>query len=172
MVVSGGQYGADQGGLYAALDSGIATCGFAPKGFLTEMGFKPELLQSFNLVETVSEGYSARTDLNIRKSDGTLVVAADLGSPGTKLTVRLAKEIGKPYLWIPYPTFFPPVENDKECKRIIEWINEKEIQTLNVAGNRESVAPGIQEHTQTLLSFVFRKILLAAYVTESLGLSG
>jgi integrase len=37
-VVTGGQAGADQGGLRAARAAGIATGGFAPKGWATEAG--------------------------------------------------------------------------------------------------------------------------------------
>ncbi len=41
--ISGGQSGADFGGLLAAKRCGIPTGGKIPKGFLTENGPKPEL---------------------------------------------------------------------------------------------------------------------------------
>jgi hypothetical protein len=42
-VISGGQTGADQGGLRAARACGIPTSGWAPKGWMTEAGPAPWL---------------------------------------------------------------------------------------------------------------------------------
>jgi len=82
-IISGGQTGADQGGLLAAQDLGIPTGGL-PQGWLTENGPQEALLRSFGLVECTESGYSARTHKNVLHADGTLlgrtgVVAA--GSP-------------------------------------------------------------------------------------------
>jgi Circularly permutated YpsA SLOG family len=49
-IITGGQTGADQGGLRAARAAGIATGGFAPKGWATETGAAPWLAE-FGLVE-------------------------------------------------------------------------------------------------------------------------
>jgi hypothetical protein len=37
-----------------------------------------------------------------------------------------------------------------------DWLNLKQIKVLNIAGNRESVAPGIQDEVQNLLEKVFK----------------
>lgn len=151
-VVSGGQTGADQGGLAAAKRLKIEVGGWCPKDYLTEDGNQPELLQYYNLIETSSQKYRARTELNVMESDGTLLVAMDLKSVGTKLTLRLLKQHSKPYLFIPYPS----IKEDEEPERIRKWITYNNIQTLNVAGNRRSVAPGIQQFTEDLIVKTFQ----------------
>jgi hypothetical protein len=59
-VISGGQTGADQGGLRAAQACGIPTGGWAPRGWLTEAGPAP-WLADWGLVEC-QEGESAAGD--------------------------------------------------------------------------------------------------------------
>lgn len=151
-ILSGGQAGADQGGLVGAVLCGIPTGGWAPKGYLTEKGCKPELLKKFGLVETASAKYPARTELNVMESDGTLLFAQNLKSVGTKLTLKNCRQHSKPYLFIP----FPSGQEEKEPERIRLWIAKNDIRTLNVAGNRESVAPGIQQFTADLIVKTFK----------------
>ena len=50
-IVSGGQTGADQGGLEAALALGIPVGGWAPKGWLTENGPDPTLESKYGMKE-------------------------------------------------------------------------------------------------------------------------
>ena len=71
-VISGGQTGADQGGLYGALDADLPTGGWIPKGYPTERGPAPDLIR-FGLVETVSPDYPERTERNVTDSDGNVV---------------------------------------------------------------------------------------------------
>ena len=61
-IISGGQTGADRGGLDAALDSGVPHGGWCPKGRISEDRIIPE---RYNLVETRSTAYPARTEANI-----------------------------------------------------------------------------------------------------------
>ncbi|HME98544.1 MAG TPA: putative molybdenum carrier protein, partial [Terriglobia bacterium] len=56
-IISGGQTGADMGGLLAARELGIETGGMAPKGWLTENGPEEVLLRSFGLSECEEEGF-------------------------------------------------------------------------------------------------------------------
>jgi len=96
-VISGGQIGADQAGLFAARDCNIETGGFAPKGYLTENGNDISLKTKFGLEEPNFSGYPIRTRLNVAHSDGTLVFG-NHNSPGCKLTINICKELKKPYL--------------------------------------------------------------------------
>ena len=147
-IVSGGQTGADQGGLLAGRELTIETGGVAPCGWLTENGPQEELLRNFGLTECEEEGYPARTRNNIALSDGTLLVGA-FESGGSKLTHELATQMGKPLLLIAYP---PDQSGDEN--RITEfrrWLENHRIQTLNIAGNRESQSPGIAEFTRNFL---------------------
>ena len=56
-IISGGQTGADTGGLIAAQKAGIRTGGCAPKGFITEDGSNPELGSVYGLYESNSDQY-------------------------------------------------------------------------------------------------------------------
>jgi len=150
-IISGGQTGADRGGLLAARELGVATGGFLPRGCRCEDGAHPEFLAELGMEEHSSTSYVARTIANIKSSDGTLVVAASLQSPGSKLTVNTCTDLGKP-CWI--ATFHtPPVP-----KLIADWIRKNEITVLNVAGNRESKRPGIQDYTQKLVKDVLAEL--------------
>src|SRR4051812_2998205 len=85
MVLSGGQAGVDQAALRAARAAGIPTGGWAARGWATEAGPAP-WLAAWGLKEAARPGYPARTGLNVRQSDATLLF--DGGGPGSALTVR------------------------------------------------------------------------------------
>lgn len=130
-IISGGQTGADQGGLRAGLALGIKTGGTAPPGFMTDTG--PNLfLKEFGLVEGKPDPrtYPKRTYRNVVDSDGT-VLFGNMGSPGSRLTIRYCENLKKPYIIDPTPD------------TLLKWVIEKDIHTLNVAGNRERTNPHI-----------------------------
>src|SRR3982751_2173059 len=97
LIISGGQTGADLGGLVGARKVGIATGGTAPKGYRTDAGPQPDVLRGFGLVEHRSAAYAPRTACNVRNSDAT-VLFGQLTSPGTSLTIRLCRQYRKPHL--------------------------------------------------------------------------
>lgn len=136
-LISGGQTGADQGGLEAATLLGIETGGWCPKGWKTERGPFPAL-KAYGLKETTSPDYGHRTILNVRDSDCT-VIFGDIHSPGSTLTIRACKDLHKPCLWNP------------ENGELAELITFRSINILNVAGNRESRKPGIQAAVRAYL---------------------
>lgn len=137
-IISGGQTGADMGGLLAGRELGIETGGTAPKGWRTEDG--PNiLLHCFGLVQAPTNGYQYRTLMNIKNSDGTVIFSQNQKSAGTVLTITKAEDLGKPYTVNPGIIFF------------FKWLLEHNIQVLNVAGNRESVSPGIETKVKDYL---------------------
>jgi hypothetical protein len=139
-IISGGQTGADLGALRAARELGIATGGFAPRGWLTEEGPREELLKSFALRECDEEGYPARTRRNVEMADGTLLIGSyDKG--GTRLTYEIAMELEK-------PVFHVPLTGETTAEDFREWLARFRIDVLNVAGNRESQSPGIEQFTR------------------------
>jgi hypothetical protein len=148
-IISGGQTGADQGRLFAARDLGISTGGTAPQGWLTENGPQEELLRSFDLVECTESGYPARTRTNVLDADGTLLVG-QYQSGGSALTARIAREAGNPLFHLAsVPNLgIVPTERMEEFR---SWLERYNIHILNVAGNRESDSPGIQELTRSFL---------------------
>ena len=148
-IISGGQTGADQGGLLAAREMGISTGGTAPQGWLTEAGPQEELLRRFGLVEGEQPGYDTRTRANVLEADGT-VIFGSYATGGSALTARLARNAGKPFFDVAFPK--PKGKQDAdEVAEFREWLAENEIRTLNVAGNRESQNPGLQEFVRKFL---------------------
>lgn len=147
-VISGGQTGADQGGLSAACVMHIETGGWAPKGFRTEEGLCPLLGTRYGLQEHPSSQYQDRTFANVKDSDGTIRFATDFTSPGERCTFKAIQEYGKPYLDI---YVLKPPSHDE----VLGWIKDNNIKVLNVAGNRESTSPGLQEFVAKYLLKVF-----------------
>ena len=143
-IISGGQTGADQGGLLAARELGIPTGGTAPQDWWTETGAEETLLRGFGLVECAESGYDARTKRNVLDADGT-VIFGSYATGGSALTAKVASDLAKPMFHVA----FPEVANDSREFR--EWLGRFQIRVLNVAGNRESVNPGIQEFTRRFL---------------------
>jgi len=141
-IISGGQTGADLGGLIAAKELGIKTGGLAPKGYRTEGGSNYDLKNVYGLKESGSTGYQARTLHNVVTSDVTIIFAFKPGSSGTKMTIGFAVKEGKPKVGI-------TTENGFDM--LVEFLDEHNPSTVNIAGNRESVAPGIQEFTRSML---------------------
>lgn len=142
-VISGGQTGADQAGLFAAYDLGLATGGQAPEGYLTVAGLAPELA-SFGL--TAKGSYQQRTLQNVRNSDATLVLSQTPGSTGTVLTIKCCVRERKPYLLVNTAPFVlytatrgdagsPP--SPELIASMVEFVRCNRASTVNIAGNRE-----------------------------------
>lgn len=144
---SGGQNGADQGGLKAAAGFGFETGGWIPKGWLTENGPNPSL-KMFGLKEHSSNKYPPRTYANVKDADGTIRFAANFNSPGEKCTLKAIYQYKKPHIDVDLNNPIPPIE-------VAEWIKNNKISVLNVAGNRESTNPGIEEFVIKYLYKVF-----------------
>lgn len=141
-IISGGQTGADQGGLVAAKQLGLQTGGTAPKGFRTDTGPNRELA-NYGLVEHSNSSYKPRTIENVRNSDGT-VWFGNVNSPGARLTISTCVKLKKPCIINPSKL------------QLIDWIDKKFIKTLNVAGNRENSNPGIYERVIFFLTHVLK----------------
>jgi hypothetical protein len=151
-IISGGQTGADIGGLLAAHDLGIETGGVAPKGWLTEKGPRETLLRAFGLVECEEEGFAARTRRNVAISEGTLLVGPYAGG-GSRLTCEVAGELNKPLFLLDFPDPVP-----ESAFQFRQWLGRHQIRVLNVAGNRESQSPGIEVFTRRFLTGALRDL--------------
>ena len=153
-VWSGGQTGADLGGLVGARAVGYMTGGWAAKGWQTERGPQPSLA-SFNLRECPDPGYPARTRYNVRDTDGTLLVG-DRTSVGSRLTLDLCRQMGRPHLVVGWTPERGQSPSAAAIEAVRAWLVRHRIRRLNVAGNRESVAPGIEGATAWLVREVLR----------------
>jgi hypothetical protein len=154
-VISGGQTGADLGGLLGAQAAGIKTGGTAPPRWMTEKGPAPHILRPLGLVEGEPDPktYPKRTEKNIMDSDGTAIFG-NIWEAGTALTSKLCKEHGKPV--IINPTVY----------ELLNFILDHQIETLNVAGNRESRNPGLQERVQKVVSQALAWVSVAREVLK------
>jgi hypothetical protein len=159
-VVSGGQTGADQAALRAARAAGIATGGWAPLGWLVEAeGGRRDVpapwLEGFGLVECPEPGYPARTRANVRDSDGTLWFG-NRQTRGGVVTLDACRLERRPFLLVSGRITRP--------SEAAAWIVGQGVQVLNVAGNRESTAPGIGVRVEAFLTRVFRRLATEGYL--------
>lgn len=145
-VVSGGQTGVDRAALDVALELEIPCGGWCPKGRKAEDGAIPPL---YPVTETPSGNYRRRTEMNVRDSDGTLILTVGEPEGGTQLTYNLTLRHDKPCLVVDLA--LSPNPGDVRA-----WIERHNIRTLNVAGPRESRNPGIHD---TAVGFL-RAVLL------------
>lgn len=149
-IISGGQTGVDRAALDAALELGLPCGGWCPRGRRAEDGVIPA---RYPLRETDSDEYAVRTELNVRESDGTLIITRGRPSGGTAFTIAMARKYKRPYMVVDLASCSKGIEH---CLDICRWISDNHIMTLNVAGPRESGATGIYEDAKEILLAVFQ----------------
>lgn len=148
-IISGGQTGADAAGLRAARRFGVATGGFAPKGWLTEDGPAP-WLADYGLTECPTPGYPARTRANAEAAHLTLWFDyyGAYDSPGYRATHKAA-------------IYFLGIDRrpgSLPAKQFVTTFGPSLNGVINVAGNRESKAPGIGAWVESYLCEVLREL--------------
>jgi hypothetical protein len=146
-IISGGQTGADQAALDAAINLGIPHGGWIPKGRLTEDG---PLSDKFNLIEMPTESYPERTKKNIRDSDGTLILSRGRLTGGSGFTEEQAIKYGKPLLHIDLSSITP----FDSAVLINDWIVDYDIKVMNVAGPRAIKDSKIYQSTLDIIKSV------------------
>lgn len=168
-IISGGQTGADRGGLEGAFTYmtsqaripklKVTTGGFAPKGFRTETGDDTDLGEIFGLKEINTRNYASRTRVNITVSDFNIIFKG-LDSPGTETTINFCERIGKPYLVIKPGEELASFDLDHLYKAIVLKLrhHKKDTYTINVAGHRESKFPGIQQYVHDFIAELLIKL--------------
>ena len=134
-IISGGQTGVDRGALDVAIELDLPCGGWCPRGRRAEDG---PIADRYPLHETPTEEYPPRTEWNIRDADGTLVLTRGTPDRGTALSVKLANRHRKPLCVVDLDQSPPD-----EAARVRQWLRQQSIVVLNVAGPRESSAPGI-----------------------------
>ena len=150
-IVSGGQTGADRGGLDAAIYSNIPHGGWCPKGRRSEDGGIPKI---YHLQETAPSGYLKRTEQNVVDSDATLIFTIGKLTGGSLRTMEFAKKHKKPVLHIDIGDY----SRNDTVHWILRWFEGDVAKptpppncTLNIAGQRESKAPGIQDKVKDIM---------------------
>jgi hypothetical protein len=146
-IISGGQTGADRAALDFAIKHKIPHGGWVPKGRIAEDGPLPK---KYKLTEMPTDSYQKRTEMNVIGSDGTIIFSHGNLTGGSAYTRTMAKRHNKPYLHIDLD------ETDilQASLMILEWIDEREIKALNVAGPRASKDTKIYEKVMDVLKNV------------------
>lgn len=159
-IISGGQSGADQAGWRSAKAVGLACGGWMPRGYLTEDGPRPEFAEMYGVNQHVSDKYPPRTRKNIEWADATVIFDTTHGkrmedlSRGTQLALKITMELNRPSLVIGVDLAEPTTRKRTGC--LAGWVLEHKVTTLNVAGNRESSAPGIGAWVEAHMLDLFR----------------
>ena len=143
-VISGGQTGADRGGLDAAERLGIPRGGWCPKGRRAEDGKVPA---KYPLRETESDDYGERTELNVLWADATVVFTHGPPAGGSALTLELAGRHGKPALHVDLDR----TGRAEAARAVREWVGRHGVSTLNVAGSREGSAAGLRREVEEII---------------------
>jgi len=151
-IISGGQTGVDRAGLDAALALGIEIGGWCPKGRRAEDGAIPDI---YPLRETKADDYPERTRLNVRDSDGTLILNVGPLDGGTKRTYELALELRKPCSLV-------DLDEEPNVGKFKTWLEQHNVGILNVAGPRESKRPGLQARATAFLRKLFAEVVTRA----------
>lgn len=158
-IISGGQTGADRGGLDAAIALDLGWGGWAPKGWRAEDGEIP-LIYRERMRCSSSADYGMRTRLNVQDSDGTLIISfAEELTGGSEYTRKQCHEVQKkPYVHLVLPERGKTRVPDEVAAEIRKWVAGSRINILNVAGPRESKEPGIQEAVRDTLVWMLEDL--------------
>jgi hypothetical protein len=130
-IVSGGQTGVDRAALDMARVLKLERGGWCPNGRLAEDGRIPD---EYPLQETPSPVYAERTELNVKDSDGTLVLTCGPPAGGTAYTITCAQRHGRPY----HVVDLTQLADVLSARR---WLCSTSIEVLNVAVPRHSESP-------------------------------
>jgi hypothetical protein len=147
-IISGGQTGADRAALDWAIEHGFGHGGWCTLGRKAEDGI---IGAKYQLTETDSANYRARTIRNVVESDATLIANIGELDGGSLETLRIAERHGKPVRVVQLDT----AGTDRDIEEVREWLRHSTIAILNIAGPRESKRPGIYVATRELLDRLF-----------------
>ena len=100
--------------------------------------------------ETATAAYPQRTRLNVRDADATLILTRGEPAGGTAFTIACAERLDRPCMLVDLTR--PDLEQAAATVR--EWLDHEQVRVLNVAGPRESSAPGIAEEAAAFLRSV------------------
>jgi hypothetical protein len=133
-ITSGGQTGADQGALDAAIGLGVDHGGWIPGGRGSDAGFlDPERYGLTVMESTGYNNYAQCREHNVMDADGALVLFWEdpFGPPA--MVSRLARKHRKPFFHLDLST----TGAEAAIREIHGWACGHDIGTLTVAGPRE-----------------------------------
>ena len=144
-VISGGQTGVDRAALDVAMSLGLEVGGWCPRGRTADDGKVPA---QYPLTETRAEELHVRTQRNVETSSATLVLTRGAPTGGTRFTVEVASSMRRPLLIVD----LQHGGTEDPISRVTHWLERVRPRVLNVAGPRESGAPGIGGQASRVLT--------------------
>lgn len=164
IIISGGQSGADRAGLDAAIACGIPHGGWCPRGRWAEDGIIPA---KYQLTETNVRAVIVRTRKNVVDSDATLIFTYGPPRGGSHSTVEICRQYRRPWRHVDLrepddaavvaavSAWLSGVMRDKQAALLLPTAVDK-VFRLNIAGSRQSSAPGIHARVCRILIAVLR----------------
>lgn len=158
-IVSGGQTGVDRAALDVALGLGMEVGGWCPQG---RRALDGRLSDRYPLTETPSGDYAQRTEWNVRDSDATLILHRGALSGGSLYTAQMALNYRRPLLKVDLAVPADPGV-------VWTWLAHQGVRVLNLAGPRESNAPGIYQQAKDFLILVLSPFAVPECPPSSVG---
>ena len=143
-VISGGQTGVDRAALDVAIELGLDHGGSCVSGRKAEDG---PIADRYQLTELDSPNYAVRTRQNVLDAAATLILVRGPLTGGTSLTLRKAQQYERPYLVV-------DLDQPPDPASLREYLADEQIETLNIAGPRESTDPGVYQAAAAYLRLV------------------
>lgn len=161
-IISGGQVGADQGALDAAIKYNFPHGGWIQKVRKTPSGILPD---KYKLEEMSTAGYKERIEQNVIGSDGTVIISHGDLTGGADYSMKMTRRHKRPTLHIDLsetPAFIA-------ASKINTWIIENKIEVLNVTGSRTSEDSDIYKDTMYIVEGAILLALVKAKPGEHLA---
>jgi hypothetical protein len=160
IIRTGGQTGVDRAAIDFAVQNGIPYTGWCPlEGWAEDYPQPPGLVAVYpRLIETLSADPQQRTAWNVRDSHATLILSREdlefsRSSPGTKFTHSMATLVFLRPCLVLDPSAPTAVDTAKQWLHAITDLVSKTAM-INIAGPRESEAPGIYVDAQQFLQLI------------------
>lgn len=157
-IISGGQVGADQAALDAAIKFNFPHGGWIQKGRKTQMGILPD---KYELNEMPVAGFKEKIEQNVIDSDGTVIISHGSLAGGADYSKEIAKKHNRPCIHIDLN------ETDvfMASPKINSWIIENDVEVLNVTGSKASEDSDIYRNTM----FIIENVILLNLVHAKSG---
>jgi len=152
-IISGCQTGVDRAAIDVAIEIGLDYGGSVPRGRKAEDGTIDKKYDKLTELET--DSYESRTEKNVTDADATLIFTVGATSGGTAWTIKCAKKHEKLHLIVD----LEKNTSDKVIELIQEWLSKNQPGILNVAGPRESSAPGVYERVFIILYNIYDPLI-------------
>jgi hypothetical protein len=150
-IISGGQTGVDRAALDVALKHHVKCGGWCPADRTAEDGKIPD---RYPLKELKKGDNEARTAQNVRDSDGTIVIYFHELEGGTAYAVGCCIEDRQPHRLIDAAKYSP----EDAAALMVRFVVDHDIETLNVAGPRESEWKGAYAYTSRAIDVLVSRL--------------